>query len=325
MLRESLVLGQSPARGATRPSGTKIVLVVGNGPRTGKLPSSSAAVSTRLPPYIAYDPPAGGIWFVKPNGADAHEVGPQEGNNPVWSPDAKEILYQAPAQQNDQGVTTDTYVMNADGTDQHPIMPSAGGEGVGAWSDVGFHWSADGKRIVFTKYFWDSSAIEIANADGSDPHAVPIGVNGVAASFSPDGNHLVFVDSSAENNPTPTRWGIYAVKPDGKGLRRMTFDGGVDAPSWSPDGHRVIYSCLENNSGFHGICELSGKRGRQRILHANKSQTFLHPSWNANGRKIIVTVERNQNGPGQIAFMSPTSGRLVKTGILLAAGTHPDW
>lgn len=300
------------------------------GPTAGRLPSLGVVVHSRLPRYIAYDPPSGGIWLVKPDGTDAHQVGPPDGSDPVWSPDAKQILYQAPAPQNDQGVTADAYVMNADGTDQHPIMPSAGaaGDWWTAWQDVDFHWSPDGKQIVFTQWSGEGlSTVEIANADGSDPHAVPIEVNGLAASFSPDGSHLV-LDSHAEGEPSPSTatWGIYVVRPDGRGLRQITFYGRVGEPSWSPDGHSIVYSCLEDNSGFHGICELFRKpRRRERVLYANRYQTLLHPSWSGNGRKILVTLERGQDRPGQIALMSPSGGRLVKTGIFLAAGTYPDW
>jgi Tol biopolymer transport system component len=310
-------------------SGMNVLHVVGHGPRTGRLPSLGAVVSSRLPPYIAYDPPGGGIWLVKPDGTDAHQVGPPDGADPVWSPDATKILYQAPAPQNDQGVTADAYVMNADGTDQHPITPSAAqaGDWITYWSDGDFHWSPDGKHIVFTRrYGMGFSDVEIANADGSDPHAVPIRRFGVAASYSPDGSHLVF-DSFAEGESTPSTatWGLYVVRRDGRGLRQITFYGGVGDPSWSPDGHRIIYSCLEDNSGFHGICEVSGKPRRERVLYANRYQTLVDPSWNANGRKILVTVERGENRPGQIALMSPSGGRLVKTGVLVAAGTYPDW
>ncbi|MGH3008751.1 MAG: TolB family protein [Gaiellaceae bacterium] len=284
---------------------------------------------SRLPRYIAYDPPGGGIWLVKPDGTDAHQVGPPDGTNPVWSSDAKKILYQAPAPPNSQGgVTEDAYVMNADGTDQHPIMPSAvsSGDWIADWNDVDFQWSPDGKQIVFTQ--WSAiglSDVWIANADGSDPHGVPIDVFGGGASFSPDGSHLVFGAYVYPSPHVPNRplTGIYAVRPDGKGLRRIVV-GGYDS-SWSPDGRNIIYFCLRDQTGFHGICERFRKPGSQRFLYADRYKTLLNLSWNANGSKILVTVERGQNGVGRIALMSPSGVRLVKIGVSVAAGTYPDW
>lgn len=300
---------------------------IGTGPRTGRLPSLGAVVPSRLPRYIAYDPPGGGIWLVKPDGTDAHQVGPPDGTDPVWSPDATKILYQAPAPPNGQGVTEDAYVMNADGTDQHPIMPSAGsaGDWTTNWHDVGFQWSPDGKRIAFTR--WSGiglSEVWIANADGSDSRRVPIDVFGAGASFAPDGRRLVF-GSPAEGEAVPhPPTGIYVVRPDGKDLRRVVV-GRVGDPSWSPDGHGVIYLCLVDESGVHAICDRSRKPGRQRVLYADRYQSLLSLSWNANGSKILVTLERGENGTGRIALMSPSGGRLVKTGVRVAAGTYPDW
>src|SRR5581483_10535027 len=63
LLRENHVLHQKPAWGRSKPAGSKVLLVVGNGPKTGRLPRLGALVSSRLPPFIAYDPPAGGIWL----------------------------------------------------------------------------------------------------------------------------------------------------------------------------------------------------------------------------------------------------------------------
>ena len=74
---------------------------------------------------------------MKPDGSDAHQVGPPGAAAPVWSPDATQILYTAPAPENDQGVSNDLYIMNADGSDQRVIMPSAG-----------FMWNYSDFRVV---------------------------------------------------------------------------------------------------------------------------------------------------------------------------------
>jgi hypothetical protein len=335
LLHENHVLHQKPAWGRRKPAGARVVLVVGKGPKTGRLPRLGAVLSSQLPPFIAYDPPAGGIWLVKPDGSDAHQVGPPDATDPVWSPDATQILYQAPAPQNDQGVTADLYVMNAEGADQHPIMPSAGivhdptwGDEC-CWMDYDFHWSPDGKQIIFTNLVQGFTGVEIANADGSSERMVPNTWTGSSASLSPDASYLTFEVYPEHIVSAASGWGIYVVKPDGTGLRQITFGGGVGEPSWSPDGTRITYGCLgtfDLARGAHGVCELSGKPARQRILYMTRSQSlFFHPTWNANGTKILVTIEQGENGPEQIGLMPPSGGPPVKTGILIASGTYPDW
>jgi Tol biopolymer transport system component len=313
--RENHVIGQDPARGRTRSAGTRISLVVGRGPRTGSLPSSGSILPGKLPPFIAYDPPAGGIWLLRPDGSDSHRVGPLYGSGPVWSPDGTRILYTAPAPQNDSLINYDLYVMNADGTDRRPLMPSGGGEGHGGWGYDDFHWSPDGKQIVFTQGEYLRGNVGIANADGSDEHPVPNTSDGGEASFSPDGSYIVFygdggyVGQVHHHGPDLAKSGIYVIKPDGSGLRQLTFGGGVEDPSWSPDGTRIIYSCLMDGSRqAHAICELSGNPTRQRILYRNSNDTFVDPRWNADGTKILVTLDRSVFGPDGIALMSPSGG-----------------
>ena len=324
LLRESHIVEQNPARGLTKAAGASVVLVVGKGPRTGRLPSLGSIVPRQLPPFIAYDPPAAGIWLMKPDGSDAHQVGPADATGPAWSPDATQILYTAAAPQNDSYISDQLYVMNANGSNRRPLMPSAGGEFHGIWSDGDFHWSPDGKQVVFSYGQYMSADVGIASADGSDEHLVPNTGGGGEASFSPDGGYIVFDGNGgyAVTHSDPAKSGLYVIKPDGTGLRELTFGGGVEDPSWSPDGTRIIYGCL----GGHGICQLSGNPARQRILYRNTNQTLLDPSWNANGTKILVTVAPfPSQGSEEIALLSPSGGRPVVIATLSPLYGDTSW
>jgi hypothetical protein len=318
LLLANQVLDQRPMRDRKKP-GTEVVLVVGRGPKTGRLPDVGR-VPRHLPPYIAYDPPGGGIWLVKPDGSGAHQIGPPNARNPVWSPDAKKILYQEGG-----GLG----VMNADGTNQQPLMVTSTCTGDHCWVAYDFHWSPDGQRVTFVH---SDLGILVANADGSDMRHVADASE--VPSFSPDGSYLIFAGSR-----TYPAAGLFVSSADGTASQEITFGGDVASPSWSPGGRRVVYGCLLHQGegpGAHAICELSairksrlayndGRPARQRILYMDNSEIFLRPTWNTTGTKILVTVEQSSGGPSQIALMSPSGGAPVKTGIFVAPGTYPDW
>lgn len=356
------VLGQRPRWGRRRAHGAKVSLVVGKGPKktttgggtgggTGGdgggggqggggggqgggggtvsgLPTLGPIIPRQLPPYIAYRAIPGvasGLWLINPDGSDAHQIGPPGAFDPVWSPDASEILYGAPASPNDNLVTDDAYVMNADGSDQRPIMPSSGF----MWDDGDFQWSPDGKQLVFTQYEEMGHGVRIANADGTDSHPIPIpsGWSG-SPSFSPDGSYIAFdsVGDQFELSPVAADYNIYVVKTDGSGLQQLTHDGGATDPSWSPDGNSIIYSCDFDSSGLpHGICEITRSEPTPQTLYSDETRILLRPTWNASGTKILLTIEQTNGGAGEIALMSPSGGTPVEITSPPASNWWPDW
>jgi Tol biopolymer transport system component len=103
-------------------------------------------------------------------------------------------------------------------------------------------WSPDGLRIAYADYRYDLATDEIwtMNSDGTDQRRL-VDDGGCRAAYqaagctnglawSPDGSQLAFHSAS----------GIYVLRADGSGLRRITKDG--VQPSWSPDGSRIAIS-----------------------------------------------------------------------------------
>ncbi len=75
---------------------------------------------------------------------------------PDWSPDGSQIAFAA-------GDPGDILVMDADGSNQHTVVP-------GATDDFGPTWSPDGAQIAFIRF--DDRTVRVVNADGSGLHAV---------------------------------------------------------------------------------------------------------------------------------------------------------
>jgi len=112
-------------------------------------------------------------------------------------------------------------------------------------------WSPDGTQIVFwrpgDKFFGGpiaplNSAIWIVDADGQNLHQVsPVDLPAESPRWSPDGARLVFMSSNADATD------IYAMRPDGSDIRRLTTNHVSMAPSWTPEG-RILF--IQRFGGF---------------------------------------------------------------------------
>jgi Tol biopolymer transport system component len=109
-------------------------------------------------------------------------------------------------------------------------------------------------------------------------------------SWAPDGRAIVFASDRA--NPRGSVDQLYAVRPDGNRLRRLT-DGRLDArePSFSPDGTRIVYAAnvLDRSNDYteHGrIYAMPAEGGSSRLLSRGLSGDSDHPVWSPDGRSI---------------------------------------
>ena len=97
--------------------------------------------------------------------------------------------------------------------------------------------------------------------------------------FSPDGSRLAF---------TRIGEGLFAVKPDGTGLRRLT--GGADDryPVWSPNGTAIAFLHPYRNELRLYVMRADGrKQHRLRFTPAPASR----PSWTPDGRSLLIEVD----------------------------------
>ena len=122
-------------------------------------------------------------------------------------------------------------------------------------------------------------------------------------SWSPDGKWIAF-SSDRDSNPgtVPFHWehlqstGIYVVRPDGTGLRRLTRIGGVaGSPAWSADGKKILYYetdelgayMAKNAASRIDIVSVDVGSGEKKGYTAS-NETKFGPQWLPDGKISYV-------------------------------------
>ena len=271
---------------------------------------------------------------------------------PVWSPDGTRIAFIANPYRY-FAVTGELRTMAADGTDVRLLTPSL--DTLGLFPPV---WSPDGQRIAFLVNEGEPRgslgsdgtvtldlALYIVDADGSN--LTRIAKTFGMPSWSPDSAEIAFttVNDAGEK-------GIYAVRPEGTGLRLIT-PGGASEISWSPDGEELlfvagrVYIVRTDGSGLRRIVEFypanaewSPDGSRIAILHISSRYSpryFDARSWEYDSRGSVTTVARDGtdprtlvqwepydasgSGPGVLTVGNPGAGGIV---TCAADGAVPD-
>ncbi len=141
--------------------------------------------------------------------------------HPVWSPDSTKILFNAQFPIEEAPFSAQRFAIWNVATGQIRQLPSDGSLNSGTWSP-------DGKQICYS-----DGILKLVDADGTNSR--PLGLDSPShedgsstsaafPSWSVDGKEILF-DSNREGN---VDYRMYAVRPDGSGLRQLTnpqFDG----------------------------------------------------------------------------------------------------
>lgn len=180
--------------------------------------------------------------------------------------------------------------------------------------------SSDGKQIVFGSQREGDFDIYIMNADGSDVRRLTdrTGYDG-GPWFSPDGKKIVWRAWYPKTAEDSAQWrecmendyivsvplDIWVMDVDGSNKVRLTENGATNwAPSWHPDGKRIIFSSnmddwREELKTFGHNFELylmnADGTGLERITFNQVFDSF--PMFSRDGRKLAFGSNRNPQKP----------------------------
>ena len=278
---------------------------------------------------------AGGIFRMHDDGsgrtrltngeAPGYEGNPHSGDYGAnWSPDGTKLSF---IRRTGTGLTERVFVMNADGSDQHPLQPDLP---PGYDSEEAPAWSPDGKLMAYVAYVADPMPAErkdrplvLVRADGSDPRKLtPDGWVAQSPRFTPDGEHIIF-----RGFPDPVRddfgqtqgeSALYITDLNGENRERLAFgDFGLPPDALSPDGRWIAFP-------FHGLYTMRVGSGELTRL---SDMTAVDATWSADGPTVLFTAYPDWPNPEAAIYgidVSREAGpeRLTPLG---RGDSDPDW
>lgn len=177
--------------------------------------------------------------------------------------------------------------------------------------------SPDGKRLVFTVNgdgLFDGPSIYVVNIDGTGLQRL---ANGSGPQWSRDGNWIAYVSVPADTGCSDVR----LMQPDGSTNHPVAegqpdaagiCHGGGDAPSFSPNGKRVLYVARgiktphqQNGTDLYTVSIHGGTRKRL----TNDDLVEATPAFSPDGKKIVFEATGG-------------SGRQNGTFTITAGGKH---
>ena len=218
---------------------------------------------------------------------------------PSWAPDGKRIVFASERDGHVQvkhgWLTSEIYVMDADGRNPQNLTNHPEDDGSPSWSP-------DGKRIVFMSdreepvLYFD---IYVMDADGNNLQRLTENPKDDRdPSWSPDGKRIVFRARKEEHfeNKFGITYEIYVMDDDGDNLQRLTENRKNDMfPSWSPDGKRITFASDRKGDFVNFEIYVMDTDGNNlQKLTENRIHDWK-PSWSPDGKQIVFASDRKGN------------------------------
>ncbi len=164
-----------------------------------------------------------------------------------WAPDERRLAISVlESAETPEGFQYRVFVINADGTDYHPITAGP--------MDYWVSWSPDGSQIAFSGRQGDNVDIYVIDADGTNRRRLTRDPGAdLQPAWSPEGDRLAFISNRGGREE------LFVMDSDGAGKTRV-FGAPRDLqnPTWSGDGQSLAFFLTDGETdsvavvGVHG-------------------------------------------------------------------------
>lgn len=169
-------------------------------------------------------------------------------------------------------------------------------------------WSPDGSQILFTRWEWDPPSVFVINADGTGEREIVPGPKAKGPQWSPDGSHIVFTSERRESAgrfcfqppfggpamcitlPKENHWKISVLDLATGHIMDPATDPFSFAPSWSPDGRRLVYD------GVRGLRPADPIEGHdQEAAYIDYDHRDMYPVWSPTSDRIAFMFRQHDH------------------------------
>jgi len=264
------------------------------------------------------------LFVVNADGTGLYEVPNADpfAYNPSWSPDGTTILYSHQYHGRNGSCADMVMSIHPDGTHASTVLKQGCTSEAGSWSPTGLRVALTLGGPVYDSEAADSpklAGLWTVRPDGTgrrhlvvrhgwDPAWQPKALSKTTAgttngSSNLRGRRLAFTATSSNG------WDIFTVRPDGKGLRRLTHRGDAVSPSWSPRHRRIAY--VTNDAVW-----VMGAGGGHK--HKVGAEFANDPTWAPDGRHLALSWFFD------ILIANLRTGHVRALNLGVATG-HPSW
>jgi len=226
------------------------------------------------------------LWVCEADGQNKRRLTP-EGQfcfDPDWDPNGPKIIYTG--YYNGEEKTDGIYIISAESGEPQLLV---GGD----YEEPA--WSPDGEYVACTARFlpnneWGLFVFDVASGERRRISTPDMPRN---PDWSPSGEWIIFSRNKSITEPDPDT-GLWIIKPDGTGLRRLVTTPAAVDPCWSADGAFIAYRIYN-----YDIYTYELRTAETKKVTTEKS---AEPSWSPKGGAIVFTSGRSGEDAIYIIF-----------------------
>lgn len=236
---------------------------------------------------------------------------------PVCSPNGDQVIYWS----NAEGGIYNLWRINLDGTQRTQLtFDETNSLRTGDQNllvNAAASWSKEGKRILYAV----EGNIWAMDSDGYNPETLLNGHSGLCPVFSPDGKTVILI-----SNFEDSVYNLWALTLSDKTLKKLTnyTDWSVGSPSFSTDGHKILFSLYRSNITQVYTVDPDG----QNPINLTNNNRSLCPRFAQNDRKVIFcSYGMGDEETDLNVYLMNANGSDANTAKALTTdgGTSPSW